>query len=62
MEVQQEVLPDGQLQTVAFAVFAQLCRLKADETEMGTAQHTKTKREGNLTLILTMAVERSKQI
>ena len=35
MGVKYTVLPDGQSQTVAFTVLAQLCGPKANETEMG---------------------------
>ena len=44
------VLPDGQPPTVSFAVLAQLCGPKADETELGAASFTKMVREGALTL------------
>ena len=41
VEVKDTVLPDGQPQTVAFTVLAQLCGPKANETEMGAVLLTK---------------------
>ena len=43
MGVRHTLLPDGQLQTVAFTVLAQLCGPKANETEMGATLFTKKK-------------------
>ena len=41
MGVKHKVLLDGQPLTVAFAVLAQLCGPKANETEMGAALFSK---------------------